>query len=171
MSWGFMLVNYRGKRQRGLVADAQLAAQMAPLGPAAEVRQRITKHLPGVDWSDPARGVFQGNGFTIKFKAQLISKEDITDYDPISLIGLINMIELHVRGKGNAIPALLGFANPNGWSLFELSNGKFLDPESPSAEGCEGCQALPDKAIGTPKREKSKSKTREAKGKAKGKDA
>jgi hypothetical protein len=158
-----MLVNYRGKRKRGQVADAQLAAQMAPLGPAEEVRRRITKHLPGVDWSDPARGVFQGNGFTIKFTAQLIRKEDLTDYDPVNLIGSINLIELRVSGKGNAISALLGFANPNGWSLVESWTGKFLDQESPSAEELEGLQALPDKATGTPKRKKSKSKSKEPK--------
>jgi hypothetical protein len=38
------------------------AYQMPALGTGAEVRERISAHLPGVDWSVPAWGQYAGDG-------------------------------------------------------------------------------------------------------------
>jgi hypothetical protein len=147
MSWDVVVINYGGKRLAGEVPDAE---PVGPLGPAAQVRRRIAKHLPGVDWSDPAWGVYEGDGFTIEFNAG--------NDDPL------DSILLHVRGGGDAITALLGFANPNGWSLLDCSTSELLDPESPSTEGWE--QAFRDSAAGPPKRKKSESKAKQRKQKS-----
>jgi hypothetical protein len=143
MSWDVMVLNYGGKLSPDEMLDAE---PVGPLGPAAQVRRRIAKHLPGVDWSEPAWGIYEGDGFTIEF--------DIGEDDSIE------SILLHVRGGGDAITALLGFANPNGWSLLDCTTSKFLDPEKPSAEGWEGFQAFRDKAMRTPKRKKPEIKAK-----------
>ena len=146
MSWDVLVLNLGGKPPPSDAADAD---PVGPLGPAAQVRRRIAKHLPGVDWSDPASGLYERDGFTIEFRAG--------DDDPIDLI------MLHVRGGGDAIRALLQFANPNGWALLDCSTSEFLDPENPSAEGWEGFQAFRDKAARTPKRKKSEIKAKKPK--------
>lgn len=154
MSWDVMVLNYGGKLSPDEMLDAD---PVGPLGPAAQVRRRIAKHLPGIDWSEPAWGVFEGDGFTIEFN----SGSD----DPI------DSMMLHVRGGGDAIAALLKFAKPNGWSLLDCSTSEFLDLENPSAEGWEGFQDFRDKAIGQPKRKKSASKAKAPKRKKKRKGA
>jgi hypothetical protein len=143
MSWDVVVLNYGGEMSPEEMLDAE---PVGPLGPAAQVRKRIAKHLPGVDWSDPVWGLYKGDGFTIEFNT---GKDDPID-----------TIMLHVRGGGDAIPALLGFANPNRWSLLDCSTSEFLDPENPSAEGWEGFQAFRDKALGAPKGKKSAKKTK-----------
>lgn len=146
MSWDVVVLNYGGKLSPHEMLDAD---PVGPLGAAAQVRRRIAKHLPSVDWSDPAAGFYEGDGFTIEFNAG--------DEDPI------DSMLLHVRGRGDAIAALVRFAKPNGWSLLDCSTSEFLDPDSPSAEGWEGFQAARDKARALPKRKPSKSKTKKPK--------
>ena len=154
MSWDVMVLNYGGKLSPAEMLDAE---PVGPLGPAAQVRRRIAKHLPGVDWSEPEWGLYEGDGFTIEFNTG--------SDDPI------DSIMLHVRGGGDAIAVLLKFAKPNGWSLLDCSTSEFLDPQNPSAEGWEEFQAFRDKAIGPPKRKKSESKAKKPKHKGKRKDA
>lgn len=132
------------------IADAD---PIGPLGPAGQVRRKIAKHLPSVDWSDATYGVFEGAGFTIELNAG--------DDDPI------DSMMLHVRGEGDVIAALLKFANPNGWALLDCSTSEFLDPKDRSAEGWEGFQTFRDKAIGRPKRKNSVSKEKQPKHKKK----
>lgn len=115
MSWTVVVLDYGGN------PPSSLATPDNPLGPADQVRESIAEHLPGVDWSDPAWGSYLGEGFTIEF--------NVGDQDPIYAI------TLHVHGGVNAVQAMLAFANPNGWSLWNDSAGKFLDPENPSSEG------------------------------------
>ena len=153
MSWDIMVLNYGGKLSPEEMLEAET---VGPLGSAAQVRRRIAKHLPGVDWSDPAWGIYEGEGFTIEFN----SGND----DPI------DSIMLHVRGGGEAIPAMLRFATPNGWSLLDCSTSEFLDPENPSAEGWEGFQAFRDRASSLPKRKQAKRQAKEPKRKRKPED-
>ncbi len=153
MSWDVMVLNYGGRLSPAELLNAE---PVGPLGPTAQVRRRIAKHLPGVNWSEPAWGVYEGDGFTIEFNAG----ED----DPI------DSMMLHVRGGGDAIAALIRFAKRNGWSLFDCSTSEFLDPENPSSEGWEGFQAFRDNAIDPPKRKKSESKAKKPKRKGRRKD-
>jgi hypothetical protein len=146
MSWDVMVLNLGGEPPP---EDAAEAEPVGPLGTAAQVRRRIAKHLPGVDWSEPSWGVYEGDGFTIEFNAE--------DDDPL------DSLMLHVRGEGDAIAALLRFASPNGWALLDCTTSEFLDPENPSAAGWEGFQAYRDRAIGRPKRKKAKSKANQPK--------
>jgi len=38
-----------------------------PLGSASTVRMSISQNLPGVDWSDPTWGIYDGDEFLIEF--------------------------------------------------------------------------------------------------------
>jgi hypothetical protein len=105
-----------------------------PLGPAGVVRQQISALLPGIDWSDPTWGVYEGDGFSIEFS--------VGDDDPI------DAMMLHVRGGDDAISKIVTFTRPLGWSALDCSTGQFLDLENPSQEGWEGFQAYRDRAMG-----------------------
>ena len=132
MSWDVMVCNYYSSPPDNF---EDLPADHKPdsLGSAGMVRKSISRHLPGVDWSDPTWGIYDGDELSIEFNTG--------DEDPI------DSIILHVRGGGDAIATMLQFANPNKWSLLDLSTGKYLDPENPSQEGWESFQADRDKAI------------------------
>jgi len=132
MSWDVMVYNYDGSPPQDF-ADLPKDHKPDPLGSASNVREAISKQLRGVDWSDCTWGIFKGDGFSIEFN----TGED----DPI------DSIMLHVRGGGDAITAMLQFAIPNKWSLFDCTTGEFIDPENPSEEGWKGFQAFRDKVI------------------------
>jgi hypothetical protein len=132
MSWDVMLFRFEGEPP----ADANEIDEkkMVPLGPAAAVRAAISAGLPGVDWSDPTWGGYDGPGFSIEFNTG--------DEDPIESIMLL------VRGGGDAVPAIMAFAVPAGWSALDCSTGKFLDPVRPSDEGWRKFQDYRDRVIG-----------------------
>ena len=139
MSWDVMLFNFGGTPPANF---EELAGDYPskPLGSAAGIRDAISKQLPDVDWSDPAWGIYDGDGFSIEFNTG--------NRDPV------DSVMLHVRGGGNAVAAMMQFAEPNQWTLFDCSTGEFLDPENPSPEGWEGFQAFRDKVIGSDDSEK-----------------
>jgi hypothetical protein len=60
--------------------------QFPLMGTASEVRTGISTYLPGVDWADPAWGIYTGDGFSIEL-----------NIGPEEMIGSIG---LHVRGGG-----------------------------------------------------------------------
>lgn len=103
------------------------------LGEAGEVRRRISSLLPGVDWTDPAWGLYGGDGFTIEFN--------------IDADGPIEHMMLHVRGGGDPISAIARLARPSGWAALDCSTSEFLDFDHPSQEGWEGFQRFRDKIM------------------------
>ena len=131
MSWDVMIFNFGDKAP--LTIESVNESDLKPLGPADDVRQRISRFLPGVDWTDPTWGLFGGDGFSIEFS--------VGDKDPIG------NIMLHVRGGGEAIAAIMSFARPLGWWAYDCSTGDFLDPQHPSQAGWEGFQRYRDKII------------------------
>lgn len=151
MSWDVLVVNFAGKTPpANEMADEPPAV---PLGPAAKVRNDITAKLPGVDWSDPTWGIYEGETFSIEFN---IGKDDP-----------LESIMLHVRGGGAAIPAMMAFAKPLGWSLLDCSTSEYLDPENPSSEGWEGFQDYRDKVMRAVERKKPIGKAKKPKSKGK----
>jgi len=119
MSWDVLVMNFGGDPPPQDEAEGE--KEPKPMGADEDVRARIDAHLPGVDWSDPKLGVYEGDGFSFRFK--LGGQEE----DGVFLV--------HVRGGGEAIKALMRVANPNKWTLFDCSLGEYLDPENPSQEG------------------------------------
>ncbi len=132
MSWDLMVCNYNGSPPNNF-EDPSNDPKPDSLGSADNVRRSISQNLPGVDWSDPTWGTYDGDEFSIEFNTG--------DEDPI------DSIMLHVRGSGDPITAILQFANPNKWTLKDLTTGEYLDPENPSPEGWKNFQDFRDNAL------------------------
>jgi hypothetical protein len=82
------------------------------IGSQAEIRQKISEVLPGVDWSDLKWGIFEGDGFSYEFN---IGAEEPSQ-----------SFMVHVRGGGSAIEPLLGLAQARGWYLLDCSQSEWL---------------------------------------------
>jgi hypothetical protein len=106
-----------------------------PMGQAHSVRARISESLPGVDWSDPAWGVFEGAGYSIEFNFQ----KD----------GAVDGFMLHVRGGGDPMEAIARLCATNGWVALDTSTGEFMDLQRPSRDSWESFQAFRDRALAT----------------------
>jgi hypothetical protein len=133
MSWDVWILNTGGKTPP---PPEQLQdSDYRPLGPAAEVRQHISALLPGVDWSDPIWGDYEGDGFSIEF--------NLGKNDPVGAM------MLYVRGDGDPISAIVRFIRPLGWSALDCSTCEFLDLDNPSYTGWKSFQAFRDKVIET----------------------
>lgn len=131
MSWDVLAQDYGGRTPSN--DEALDGPDPRPMGSAEEVRQRIDDHLPGVLWSDARHGVWEGGGVSIEFE--------------IGGKGPIDHVMLSVRGSGDALGALARFAQPNRWSLFDLSESEFLDLDNPEAAGWEGFQEYRDRVV------------------------
>jgi hypothetical protein len=132
MSWDVIVFNFRGSPPRDLESFESHEPPEA-LGTPNTVSRSIDEFLPGVHWSDPTAGLYEGDEFTIEFN--LGGGE------------IVNTMHLQVRGSGDAVAALMQFAVPCGWSLLDCSTSKFLDPNNPSTEGWDGFQSLRNRAM------------------------
>ncbi len=132
MSWDVMIFKFAGKQPEN--AEMIDEGDMIALGAAASVRESVSATIPTVDWTDPAWGVFDGDGFSIEFN---VGKDD-----PIQ-----NMM-LHVRGGGDAVAAIMALAGPSGWSALDCSTGEFLNALNPSDAGWKQFQAYRDRVLG-----------------------
>lgn len=131
MSWDVLIINTLGKSPQSV--DECQDSDCAPLGKAADVRKKLSKHLPGIDWSEKRWGHFQGEGHHIEF--------NVGHDDPVQTI------MLHVHGGGDVIAAIVQFARPLGWSALDCSTSEFLDLDNPSQAGWEGFQGYRDKVM------------------------
>ena len=110
------------------LSDERVAAATSKaMSTPAEVRAKIDTHLPGVEWSGDYGGLYSGDDFTFEIDVGGQSQLD----------GFLVV----VRGSGDAVGALLRFAVPNGWSLFDKSTEDFIDPENPSNAGWTAWQS------------------------------
>jgi hypothetical protein len=132
MSWDISV--FASKEAPPAVADMPDEWRWEVLGSCAEVRHKISECLPGVDWSDPSWGVYEGEGFSFEFN---IGRKELSD-------GFM----VHVRGGGDAIAPLLILSERNSWYLLDCSQGEWLHQCSDVDAGWEGFQAYRDKVLG-----------------------
>jgi len=100
------------------------------LGEASEVRRRIAAALPGTDWSDPAWGVLESDGWSIEFNSDAA--------------GEVESLMLHVRGEGNPVPAIARLCQETGWFALDMSSAEFLEPANPNSSGWEAFRDFRD---------------------------
>jgi hypothetical protein len=131
MSWDVLIFNF-GDVPLPKFEDLPALTPL-PLGFPAEVRERISAQLPGVDWSDPSWGLYEHKSLAIEF--------NIGDDDPVQ------SMMLHVRGGGDPFPAIIAITRANGWFACDTSLGEMIDPDNPSTEGWEEFHTLRDKII------------------------
>jgi hypothetical protein len=117
------------------VAELTDQWRWTPLGLRSEVRQQISRVLPGVDWTDPHWGVYRGHGFTFEFSISARKPEPLES------------IMVHVRGGGDAVPLLLRLAAENDWYLLDCSAGEWLHHLPAPDEGWQEWQAFRDRTI------------------------
>jgi hypothetical protein len=126
MSWDVLI----------MPADSRQSSEGAKpqsLGDAAQVRAKISKTFPAVNWKDPALGVLQGNGWTIEFNHQATGKTD--------------SIMLNVRGGGDPIASIVKLCKDNGWAAWDGSSGELLNLDAPSAKSWQEFQGYRDQVI------------------------
>ena len=84
-----------------------------PLGSAADVRAAICKTFTTTDWRDPALGVFDGDGFSLEFKA----------------VGepMVSSLNVRIRGAGHPLAPLMHMCVSSGWQGLDVQTGIFLD--------------------------------------------
>jgi len=107
------------------------------LGTVAEVRSLVEQTL-SVEWQGPFWCLFQGEEFTIEIN---VGDQNSQPDDPV------DQIEFEVRGGGDPLPVLAGFARQHGLVLEDLASGELLDLEQPSDAGWKSFQAARDCAV------------------------
>lgn len=117
MSWNIVLM--RLPHHVASTADLTDDDAPPPIGPAAEVRDRIRAAFPGVDLSDPAWGFLaepgaEGDGWLLELV--------IGDRDPVE------SLMVRMRG-GGSVPAVLQLADLFDCRALDLSSGEFLSRE------------------------------------------
>lgn len=128
-----MIHRYDGTPPR--VEDIPDDFRFPPIGEAEMVRTQITRVLPGVDWSDPAWGILDGDGYSIEFN--LLSN------------GVVDGFMLHVRGGGDPVSAIARLCSASGWVALNTSSGEFMDLDHPSHESWESFQSYRDQIVAT----------------------
>jgi len=103
------------------------------LGDAADVRAKISKSLPAVNWKDPAVGVLEGKGWSIEFYHQAN--------------GATQDIMLSVRGGGDPVASIVKLCKDNGWVALDSSSGKLLNLDVPSSQSWQQFQAYRDQVV------------------------
>ena len=130
MSWDVLIMKMDSKTPlRDLPHDFQPEC----LGQTEELRLAIAKVLGPLDWSDPAWGIFCGDGFSIEFN--------------FTKSGPLNSFMLHVRGGGDAVAPIVAMCRHFGWQAFDCSTGDLIDIENPLTESWEHFQAYRDRIV------------------------
>jgi hypothetical protein len=80
------------------------------LGSAEEVRRKISACFPTIDWSDPAIGIVEGEGFWFMFT---MGEEETIEFFMVC-----------ARGGGIAFGPLRGLASRWGWHMLDFSQGE-----------------------------------------------
>jgi hypothetical protein len=132
MSWDVMIFNFESPPP----APNNWEDGFGPIamGEAEEVRTKISRSLPMVDWSDPAWGLLDGDGFSIEFNYHKS--------------GQVDGFMLHVRGGGDPLPDICRLCRENGWYALDCSTGDFIDLQAPSRQGWRGFQSYRDSIVG-----------------------
>ena len=128
MSWDIFIFSQDPRQSNA-------GAKVPPLGDAADVRARISKSLPGVDWKDPAWGVLEGKGWSIEFNHQTN--------------GITDSLMLLVRGGGEPVPAICQLCKANGWVALDSSTGQLMDLNAASSKSWEQFQKYRDEVTGS----------------------
>jgi len=106
-----------------------------PLCTHAELVAKIQAIAPETDFSDPAWGVLDGDGFSIEFNVG-------TD-DPVE------QMMLHVRGADGALGVIRELATSLGRPAIDCSAGDLINFDSPdAAAGFRKWRAYRDRIVG-----------------------
>ena len=130
MSWDVYIM----RAEASSVDDLPDDYQPESLGDAQKLRDELLVFFGGeLDWSDPAWGILNGQGFSYEFN--------------FTEAGAVDGFMMHVRGGGDAITPIVAMCREFGWQAVDTSLGDFIDLTDPSTEGWEGFQKFRDRII------------------------
>jgi hypothetical protein len=101
-----------------------------PLGPAADVRAKLSAVFPELDWTNPTWGLLEGPGFSFEFN---MGREEL-------LTGFM----IHVRGSGDPVPWLMRMGDACTWYMLDTSTGEWMHHLRGPNEGWQGLQDFRD---------------------------
>src|SRR5712691_7008539 len=113
MSWDIFIQQFPDDARK--VTDIPDTFTASPIGRRDEVMAKIRSVLPQVDFSDPAWGVLQGDGYSIEFG---LGDDDV-------LYG----ITLHIRGSNAVLPHITSVLDALRLRAIDSWTGEFFDPE------------------------------------------
>lgn len=108
-------------------------ADIEPLGSRQEVHNAILAVFPNADLSDPAWGVFDGDGYSIEFN--------------MGSDNTVGGMMLHVRGGDDAIPAIKALCDHTGWRAYDIGTGEFMGFDAASEESRRRWQEYRDRVV------------------------
>jgi hypothetical protein len=107
------------------------------LAPLPEVLDAVSRHVPGVDLSDPTWGILEHDEYSIEFS--------IGEEDPCT------SLMLHVRGTEAALEPIRHLCNATGWQAFDCSDGELIDWSADPGKGLRAWRAYREQvAPGSP---------------------
>ncbi len=105
-----------------------------PIGSRATLIAHIQEVIPQVDFSDPAWGILDTDGFSIEFN---LGKKEV-----------VKCIALHVRGGAEAGACVADILKKLGLRALDSSTGEFFDVHNPEW-GYNQWRAYRDKVVGS----------------------
>ena len=129
MSWDILIQDFPDVRSVDDIPD-DFAPE--PLGPRSEIIARVTTALPAADFTDPAWGLVEGAGWSIELN---LGSDD-----------LCQSVMLHVRGGGDAVPAVATVIDSLGARGIDMQTSEFFDVAAAQASFAEW-QAYRDQVL------------------------
>ncbi len=130
MSWDVLILKADGTTPMGELPED---FKPDPLGQAEDLRKRLSEVFDSLDWTDPAWGILDGDGFSFEFN--------------FKKSGIVDSFMLHVRGGGNAVAPIVAMCKHFGWQALDCSTGDFIDLNEPSTKSWEHFQAYRDRVV------------------------
>jgi len=107
-------------------------AKEMPMGAADAVRSAIDADFPGVNWNDPAWGVWDSDLGSIEF--------NVGNDDPVTGVAL------HIRAQSAVMTGVVALCRNNGWQAMD-GDEDFVEQRSQPADGLNAWRAYRDKVI------------------------
>lgn len=130
LSWDVLLMQVPSNILRSQDLAKNFRSQ---LGPRPEILSILTQICPGIDFSDPGWGIFEGNDFSIEF--------NLGDTDPVE------SVMLHVRGSDNVISIIRNICEYTGWRALDTSIGDFIDFDRNPTTGLQQWRTFRDRVF------------------------
>ncbi len=132
MSWDISVQRFR--QEYHTLADISDDEECTPLGSGAEVRAAIDRFFFGIDWSDPAWGVFEADVGSIEF--------NMGDDEPNC--GFM----MHIRASEEVVPTIVAMCLAERWQALDPNEGTFLEKSAQPAAGLEAWRAYRTQVVG-----------------------
>ncbi|MFN3166617.1 MAG: hypothetical protein ACE37H_06085 [Phycisphaeraceae bacterium] len=131
MSWDISIVRFAKVYES--IEEIPDDAEPQSLGSIVEIHNKVLKHFPGTDWSDPAWGMFESPFGSIEF--------NLGDDDPA------DSMMLHIRASNEIVAPILALCKDGAYQAIDCSSGALLDQADNPTKGLEAWRAYRDQIV------------------------